>query len=383
MNEVKSARLNQRHDLLNALSIQAIELAQQCFESNELTPHIHFELEGCVKSVDNKKINFQQINHAFEQNGIEGILVPEYWHNQWEYVSSFSGQSPLKEAQNLTSVIHWLPQLFRQQGICETLIQPVVWSGDSAQLVGGSKSIFKSLDRQIHIPNAIQINLSVSDNQGHNLIAQGALGEHIQLSLMNRSLGCCLLYLPEEDAFERLKLKSVYGLEDELCSPNNISGGHQGSIALYRQLGKHNQKLGQEPLIVNHFNEAIVSSDNWQKTARIEHRLGASSQHYNAYVNVLFALLNMIEVIECQPDDRSSSSDKQFDRSLPLSLYDDNSEIGAISLFAQDTWFEQAVNRLEQRFQGVASESNSGLGTRIKAAILTQYLGTEAIIFQN
>ena len=383
MNEVISVPLNQRHALLNALSTLAIDLAQKYFKLNELIPHIHFELEGCVKSVDNRKINFQQINRAFEQKGVEGILVPEYWHNQWEYVSSFSGQTPLKEAQNLSFVINWLPQLFRQQGISETLIQPVVWSGDSAQLVGGSKQILKSLDRQIHIPNAIQINLSVSDKKGRNLIAQGPLGEHIQLSLMNRSRGCCLLYLPEQDAFERLKLKSVYGLEDELCSPNDISGGHQGSIALYRQLGKHNQKLGQEPLIVNHFNEVIVSSDNWQKTARIEHRLGASSKHYNAYVNVLFALLNVIEAIECNSDERKKSSDKLSDMTLPLSLHDENEELGAVSLFAQDTWFEQAVNKLEKRFQGVDCCSGTGLGTRIKTAILALYIGNEAIIHKN
>ncbi|WP_448569791.1 hypothetical protein [Thalassotalea ganghwensis] len=368
---------------LNKLARLAIEYAQKYFQQAQLVPHVHFELEGCVKSPGMLKIDFDRINGAFAKRGIEGKLIPEYWQNQWEFVSEFAGQSPLKEADNLTHVINWLPTLFKEQGIEVTLIKPVVWSGDSAQLARGSKSIFKSLDRQIHIPNAIQVNVSVSDLNGDNLIATGDLGEAIQLCLIKRSLACSLLFLPESEAFERLKLKSAYGLSEELCSPCDISGGHQGSVALYRQRGKHNQMLGQEPLIVNHLHEALVVTENWQKTARIEHRLGASSKLYNAYLNVLFVLLATIDALTMDNEDVKQHLARATVTTLPESIEDLDGAVGALTLFKQDNWFSEAINSLQCRIDGVALEPGSGLGDKIKAAFVAQYGGTRAIIHTN
>lgn len=373
---------------LDNLAIKAIEILQSYLCSQRLTAHIHFELEGCVcsKSQQNVIIDFVQINKNLFIKGIEGELVPEYWRNQWEYVSLFCGQSPLKEAHNLTQVIKLLPAMFKQQGIDKVLIAPVVWGGDQAHLVLGSKSIFQGLNKTIHIPNAIQINVSVSDAQGQNLIANSSLGECLQHCFMNTSFSNALLFLPEQDAFERLRLKDKYGLHNELCSPTDISGGHQGSIALYRQYGKHNQILGENTLIVNHLNEPLVKQVNWQKTARIEHRLGASSIHYNAYVNVVYALLNVIDAVALyrKMDSKevllSTSLNTSNSKPLPTSLYDENQSLGAYSYFKEDRWFEQRLNEIEQIMTPNLCSPIIRLGTMIKSAILKKYQNKKLVL---
>lgn len=384
---------------LDNLAVTAIEILQSYLKSQGLFAHIHFELEGCVSNSLQKKvsIDFAQINKKLSEKGIEGELVPEYWRNQWEYVSLFAGQSPLKEAHNLTQVINILPALFKQQGINNVLINPVVWSGDQAQLILGSKSIFQGLNKNIHIPNAIQINVSITDVQGKNLIADTPLGECLQQCFIDTSFACALLFLPEHDAYERLSLKSKYGLDDELCSPTDISGGHQGSIALYRQYGKHNQILGENILIVNHLNEPLVKQVNWQKTSRIEHRLGASSIHYNAYVNVVYALLNVIDAVEIYRkfnlENPGLSSLNQpwpssMSKPLPSSLFDDKEGLGAYSYFKEDDWFEQRLNQIEQMMilnkneQPLDSDFviGIGIGSKIKNAILNKYQNKSIVL---
>ena len=372
---------------LDTLAITAIEFLQSYLTSLGLSAHIHFELEGCVRSQRQHTIaiNFAKINKKIAEHGIEGQLVPEYWRNQWEYVSLFAGQSPLKEAHNLTNVIKLLPSLFKQQNIDEVLIKPVVWGGDQAQLLLGSKNIFQGLNKNIHIPNAIQTNISISDEQGTNLLADSPLGECLQQCLMNTSYACALLFLPEHDAYERLTLKSKYGLNDELCSPTDISGGHQGSIALYRQYGKHNQILGEDVLIVNHLNEPLVKQVNWQKTARIEHRLGASSLHYNAYVNVVFALLNVVDAIKVFRYDSGKNvanahSSPPVSKPLPSSLLDDEKGLGAYSLFEQDNWFEQGLNEIEQLMIAHNNDQPIRIGSKIKHAILNIYRNKKIVL---
>lgn len=368
--------------ILDDLAIKAICILQSYLSSQQLFAHVHFELEGCVRSKTQQTviIDFTKINQAIAFHGIEGELVPEYWRNQWEYVSLFAGQSPLKEAQNLTKVMKILPILFKQQGIDEVLINPVIWGGDQAQLLHGSKNIFQGLNKTIHIPNAIQINVSISDDKHNNLIATSLLGEYLQQSFINTSLNCALLYLPEHDAFERLKLKSEYGLNDELCSPIDISGGHQGSIALYREYGKHNQMLGEDVLIVNHLNEPLVKQVNWQRTARVEHRLGAASLHYNAYVNVVFALLNVIDAVEMFHEALDQYQFNNVSQALPLSLYDDKQGVGAYSLFKEDTWFEQRLNQIEKSMIVDKSDQLLNIGSLIKYAILHKYQNKKIVL---
>jgi len=335
----------------NTLTQSILNVFQLHIETLGFTPLIHFELEGCCRFPADQpeaKINFSHINHLLTQYGVEGTLVPEYWHNQWEYVSDFSGQTPLKEARNLALVLQNLPYWFGLQGVEKTHISPVVWSGDKGKLALGSKDIFVNEDkRTVHIPNAIQINVSALDAQGHNIICQDSFGEYLQQCFLETSLACCLLYMPEVDAFERLALKHKYGLADELCSPTDISGGHQGSIALYKEYGKHNQPMGVEPLIVDQYEQVLVSKQNWQKTARIEHRLGASSVDYDPYINVIYALGNLIDALEVYAKGQCLQGLKQGaqPQALPTKLKNDKDGFDAITLFENSDWLTQRVNR--------------------------------------
>lgn len=322
---------------------------------------IHFELEGCYQKPAGKQINYKQVNEKLCALGIDGEVVAEYWSNQWEYVSLFNGQSPLKEAHNLNRAIYLLPKLFAAQGVTKTLIKPVVWTGDSGKLAFGCENIFSGDKRAVHIPNAVQINVSVQDLKGNNLLVFGDFAQNLQQQFLRTSLACCLIYLPEEEAFERLALKSKYGLAEELCSPVDISGGHQGSIALYRDIGKHNQKMGLEPLLYDDQNNVLISEENWHKTARIEHRLGASSEHYNPYLNVIYALLNVIDTIDEIKNEEQMQSG--YYGLLPSSLHDSDNNVGAITLFANNDWFSRSIDRVlsATNFYGeIAIEQSAG-----------------------
>ncbi|AOW79020.1 hypothetical protein A3Q34_07230 [Colwellia sp. PAMC 20917] len=363
------------------LAVQAIILLQNYIKQLGFTPVIHFELEGCYQ-LDSKikrfSLDYQRINRQLAHAGIDGELVPEYWYSQWEYVSLFNGQSPLKEANNLSQALHLLPRLFAEQGISKTLIKPVVWSGDKGKLASGCGDIFSTETRAVHIPNAVQMNISALDSEGKNIIIERGFGEYLQQCFLETSFNCCLIYLPEEEAFERLALKTKYGLAAELCSPVDISGGHQGSIALYKEVGKHNQAMGEEPVLFNHKNEVLVKRQNWQKTARIEHRIGASSMQYNAYFNILYSLLNLIDALEVYKVDncRKLLRKEVHHQDLPFSLYDNTEQekLGAISLFANDHWFSERLNKLSGQF--INGEQISGqllLGDKLKQMILAPY----------
>lgn len=364
-----------------SLATKAIKILQNYISQLGFTPVIHFELEGCYQISTNQKdfsLNYHKINQQLKRLGIDGELVAEYWSNQWEYVSLFNGQSPLKEADNLNKAIAILPYLFAEQGVSQTLIKPVVWAGDKGKFAYGSSDIFTTETRAVHIPNAVQINVSATDSSGNNMIIDHGFGEYLQQCFLETSLNCCLIYLPEEEAFERLALKSKYGLAAELCSPIDISGGHQGSIALYKEVGKHNQAMGEEPLLYDHNNKVLVTQQNWQKTARIEHRLGASSMKYNAFFNIIYALLNLIDAIEVYKVGgcRKSMRKDNYQQDLPLSLYDSSPENfnGAISLFEKDNWFNERLNELCSRPTCMNEAPNEQyLGDRIKQMILAPY----------
>lgn len=363
--------------------IQAINLLQQYIQHLGFSPAIHFELEGCFQ-VNTKErgfsLNYPEINQQLVRADIDGELVAEYWHNQWEYVSLFNGQSPLKEAENLTRAIKIIPFILGKQGVIKTLIKPVVWAGDKGKLVKGSSEIFTNETRAVHIPNAVQLNVSATDSLGDNIIFDGGFGEYLQQCFIDTSLNCCLLYLPEEEAFERLALKSKYGLAAELCSPIDISGGHQGSIALYKEVGKHNQAMGEEPLLYDHNNKVLISQQNWQKTARIEHRLGASSLKYNAYFNIIYALLNLIDALEVYKQGRCREllRKKTPRQDLPCSLYDNalGTNVGAISLFENDSWFSESLNKISCRMIDAKNNQlpdQKQLGDKIKQMVLASY----------
>ena len=371
------------HVLNNTIRILQYVIAQLGYR-----PQIHFELEGCYQihntKAKNVRLNFAKLNQCLRQLNIEGEVIHEYWRNQWEYVSLFNGQSPLKEAMNLHQVITHLPRLFRkiyrEIGDVDTLIQPVVWSGDQGKLAAGSTQIFSDDTRDVHIPNAIQLNVSVLDKAGKNLIAEECFGHYLQYCFLKTSYECSLLYLPEESAFKRLLLKSHYGLAQELCSPVDISGGHQGSVALYQKIGKHNQIMGEEPILFDKYNKALTVQHNWQKTARIEHRLGAASLSYNPYVNVIYGLLNIIDAIEVYQKNQLICVPTFTPRALPQSLFTHEkkpSNLGAVEIFQASSWFSSRLNTAQEKYNTMKQNSPFDypilLGEKVKEIILNRY----------
>ena len=339
---------------------------------------VHFELEGvCELRTNQPRLDYQSINKKLAILGIDGELKSEYWKNQWEFVSLFNGQSPLKEAQNLAYAMRVLPTLMCQHGAAKVMMVPVAWGADKGRYIHGSDAIFSVDTRLVHIPNAIQMNVSVENQQGENLFAQQGLGEWIQYELLVNSYTCCLLFLPEEDAFKRLALRQDYGLDAELSSPVVLSGGHQGSIALYKEIGKHNQLMGLEPLFFAIDNSVLHYAGDWRKTARVEHRIGATSKNYDPYLNMLFILINVLEGIDKWQV--TESPPKFEDKTLPVSLFDEYNKhsgqemLGALSLFKNDRWFS---NKIDYYCRDIPNINAIGLGAKIKEMMLSKYQRT-------
>ena len=128
----------------------------------------------------------------------------------------------------------------------------------------------------------------------------------------------------------------------------------------------------------------MKSQINWQKTARVEHRLGASSKDYCFHLNTLYALMNLWSVIRNFMAEKNSLDLAQCNtqyiaqwqsQSLPENLYDQNQQLGAVTLFENSNWFnlelQQALsdqNKIKhvERIKIVAAEC-------LKAVIVTKY----------
>ena len=131
----------------------------------------------------------------------------------------------------------------------------------------------------------------------------------------------------------------------------------------------------------------MLSDSQGQKTARSEHRLGAVSVHYNAYLYVIFGLLNIIDALNvyrsnsCLMSMLSNENNLINTIALPTSLYDKNSQMGAISLFEQANWFEKSITgieklQIEKQDSGndlIKINSSLSLGKKLKLAILSHY----------
>lgn len=334
---------------------QLITVFERILEHKGLKLAVHFELEGCYRATSySHSLDYAAVNKRLERLGILGELKPEYWQNQWEYVSLFAGQSPRVEADNLNFILSHLDDILKPFGVTHTLIEPVVWNGDRGKMLAGSTSILDSLSRAVHIPNAIQMNVSILNLANENLLPSNGLGEWLQYTLLKNSHDNALLYLPCEAAFERLALKSQYGLSAELCSPVDISGGYQGSIALYKEKGKHNQLLGVKTLVVDKYNNTLRSEQAWQQQTRVEHRLGAASRRYCPYINVIFAYLCAFEALELfQAANRKESTSPNWQtKALPESLAQ------ASLLFEQSEWLNDAIGRALSGYAKTAFNTN-------------------------
>ncbi|KAF0185871.1 MAG: hypothetical protein FD163_539 [Hyphomonadaceae bacterium] len=359
----------------------AIEILQLQIQSFGFTPIVHFELEGGYKSSNetpySHSLDFVAANLALDKYGLQGELKPEFWPCQWEWASKFENQTPLRAAENLAKAIKIIPSILCKHGAKEVFIKPVLWNGAYGRIASPSQNIPDDNNLPVHVPNSIQINVSALNAQNENAIPMDGLGEVLQNRFLRTSRDCCLLYSPESEAFERFGLKKNYGLEKELSSPHDISGGHQGSIALYKEVGKHNQKLGEKSIVYDENGEEIMVSYDWKPLSRVEHRLGSASLHYNAAVNTVFALANLSDAIMFNSGvfDRNFV-DESGDFELPKSLF--GGDESAYALFEHGVWFENKINAVAQyALQNNLHQSDEiivkNLGTLLKKEILKQY----------
>jgi hypothetical protein len=83
---------------------------------------------------------------------------------------------------------------------------------------------------------------------------------------IKKSIVILIFFIPNQAALDRIFVKDEYDLCEELSSPNNISGGNQGSIACYLELDKKNKPN----TVDGFFND---EKNNWHEIARIEFRL--------------------------------------------------------------------------------------------------------------
>lgn len=362
----------------NQLIQKCIAACQQHLNKRGFLARVHFEVEGMVSMPSGKPLNFSAVNRELKKLGIPGELKKEYWPGQWEYVSDMAGQSPLEEAQFVTRVMTLLPELFKAQGALKVWLDPVVWHGSKQRYAQGSDAIFAEQTGSVHIPNAIQINVSAETLEGENLMPDSGLGEWLQHQLLCTSYACCLLYLPESLAFERLALRTFYGLDTELSSPWELSGGYKGSIALYKEKGKHDQPMGLKTLVIGADHAPLLSEENWRATCRVEHRLGATSKKYNPFINVLFILLNLINAIDLWQE--GAKAPDFAARALPQSLQDGDADLevsgeqGALSLFRKDDWFSNSINQYCQNVAVDKLHSPAGPGDLIKQHVLSGYI---------
>lgn len=359
----------------------AIEVLQDQIAQLGFTPYVHFELEGgyipqpAMHKKGNAPLDYDTINQALAEISIQGRLKPEYWRHQWEYFSSFEGQTPLKVATDLAWVIQNLPIILKQNGAKEVYIKPVVWGGDRGRLAPDCDNIFSAATELVHVPNAVQMNISAVDARHDNVIPRQGMGEYLQFRLLRTSCECSLLYLPEPEAFERLQLKDRFGLSRELSSPNDLSGGHQGSVALYREKGKHNQLMGEEPLLYDSKHSVIATKQNWRPLSRIEHRLGASSLLFNPYAAAAFALANLSDALIAISTSRNESDTTRLPPDkLPTSLFGRGNDLGAFELFEQGMWLNNKINQCVADTRNKSEKTiPDDLGDLLKQAVLALY----------
>lgn len=378
---------------LSKLAITAIELLQYQLSCYKIRPIIHFELEGCYQPDQIQhptklhSADFTKMNQRLRDHSILGIIKPEFWQYQWEYASCMNDQSPLRVASDLNKFMHVIPQIMAEQGIANVIIKPVVWSGDSMGYHQNSSTLFCTENKAIHIPNAVQINISARDTKDNNILTINQYGENLQTKLLETSYECSLLFLPDNESFQRLQLKTNFNLSSELTSPQKLSGGHQGSIAFYTTHDKHNRQITGRNL-VNKKNQTVAhNKEYWRQASRIEHRLGASSYQYNPYVNIAFVLANMVESSQGFLDNNEHYQiEKKLDlnnnepwthKELARSLLCEDHQTGAIKIFQQSKWLEDTINKSacwhnEQQY-ALNQIIPDNLGTKLKKAIIEPY----------
>jgi hypothetical protein len=127
-----------------------------------------------------------------------------------------------------------------------------------------------------------------------------------------------------------------------------------------------------------------------ESNARIEHMLGASSLDYCPHVNVVFALLNVIDAIHSYQNPQAPLVEHPTTK-LPKSLEPTEQDIGAIAMFEASNWFNNSINTIQRIFAGEINKAltleklNNNLpeniGDKLKKSILDRYQQMNKIFY--
>jgi hypothetical protein len=285
-------------NLCNDTIENLIILFEDFFVQKNIQLSFNLEIEGLYQQNDNltKLQYYQKLNQKLKSYNINAKIKEEFWHNQWEYETNFQIGELNKIRSDFALFSKNITDIFAPNKV---LLEPCKYNWQKDEK-----------GKNIHVPNAIQINVSLWQN-GLNLLADKKYAYNLQNLLIKNSVNNLVFFIADQASLDRLLLRNEYNLHDELMSPHDISGGNQGSIAYYAEKNKKN--------VVNHLDTDFTklkyainkSVEDWHKFARIEFRLASSSKAYQLDLHLLFILINIYLATEYFAPQKPVTEDKQ------------------------------------------------------------------------
>ena len=301
------------HQNLNSKLKELINWIEDVLKEQQLRISINIEAEGGYKINENnfdENHFYNKINQEIKNLNISARIKPEFWSNQWEYESDFQVSNVNNVLQDYDKLLNNLNKIFAPQ---TPIFEPILYDW---QKTNAGKSV--------HIPNSVQLNLSLWKNN-KNLLVDKNFAYFLQNLLIENSIDNLIFFIPNQAALDRIFVKDEYDLCEELSSPNNISGGNQGSIACYLELDKKNKPN----TVDGFFND---EKNNWQERARIEFRLASSSPNYNIYLHTFFVMIIALE---------ATLRYKENNKTIPI-----NNSYNIPRIFSDD-----ALDSIESRYE--------------------------------
>lgn len=312
----------------NSRLLDSIILIENILEEKNIKTSINIELEGVYLDDNNlqKDDFYQKVNSNLKKFEIKAKLKPEFWEKQWEYESDFQIGNTIQTIQNYQKFCKNINQIFYPQ---IPKIKPVNYKWCQLK------------DKVIHLPNAVQINISLW-KEGFNMLANKNFAFFLQNLLIKHSIDNLIFFLPNQESLDRLFLKEKYNLQDKLMSPSEISGGTKGSIAYYFEKNKkglpNNLNLNFDDL---NYKISDQQSD-FQKNSRIEFRLASASLEYNLQLHILFVMLVMLESIILYEEDIKYNRLRNV-YELPKKFYHDKFD-NIVSRYEAGLFFDKKIN---------------------------------------
>jgi len=296
---------------------------EKTLKERQLKISINIEAEGGYRINESNfdENNFyNQTNQRIRNLNINARIKPEFWANQWEYESDFQISNVNKVLQDYDKFLDNLNEIFEPQ---TPIFEPILFDWQKTKE-----------GKSVHIPNSVQLNLSLwKDNK--NFLVDKDFACLLQNLLIENSINNLIFFIPNQAALDRIFLRNEYDLWEELSSPNDISGGNQGSIGCYLELNKKNQPNTKEGF----FNEY---KNNWHERARIEFRLASSSLNYNIYLHTFFVMIITFEaILTYQETSKNIPNNNSYN--IPRVFADDG--VDSLKLrFLKGNFFEEKLN---------------------------------------